>query len=332
MTENKLICGDAAEVLSGFPDSCIDMVMTSPPYWNAVDYGDGGGRSSYENYLDGLQPVWDQISRVMRPNARFILNTALMPVPQSKQNPLPVRDMKPLPFDLDHRIRSGTDLLFTDLTVWQKQTTKAMFGVYPYPGNNPINNVVEFCVVYLKPGKGQKFSADVKQASWRTEYDTHRKVAWAEHVDLVQQIAFIMPTKIDRDRSDHPAPFPEKLVARPVALYTVRGALILDPFCGSGTVCAVAKKMHRHFVGVDHNPNFIKLAQTRVDAVQPSDAVELLVGRPKWPTQAEIAEQLAELRAEPAHPIDTARAEHKHKRRSYGRRTLPGQLDLPLNE
>jgi DNA modification methylase len=241
MIADKLICGDAAEVLSSFPAGCIDLVVTSPPYWTVVDYGDGGNQPDYETYLDGLQPVWAQIARVMRPNARFILNTALMPIPQPERKPPPVRDMKALPFDLDHRIRSGTDLLFTDLTVWQKQTTKAMHSAYPYPGNNLINNSVEFCVVYLKPGKAQSFPADAKQASQRTEYESCRKVAWAEYADLVQQVAFIMPTKINRNCSEHPAPFPEKLVSRPIA-YTVRGTIILDPFCGSGTVCASPRR------------------------------------------------------------------------------------------
>jgi len=59
--------------------------------------------------------------------------------------------------------------------------------------------------------------------------------------------------------------------------------VILDPFFGSGTTGAVAKKLGRHFIGIERDAKYIKVAQTRIDAVQPADEESLTVTPPKPP-------------------------------------------------
>ena len=69
---------------------------------------------------------------------------------------------------------------------------------------------------------------------------------------------------------DHPAPFPQKLPGRLMRLYTYGsvgsfpGEIVLDPFVGTGTTCAVARTMGRRYVGIDINPAYIRLAQERI--------------------------------------------------------------------
>ena len=56
---DRLFPGHAAEVLSGFPEASIDLVVTSPPYWTAVEYDQGKNPwTSYETYLTDMQSVW----------------------------------------------------------------------------------------------------------------------------------------------------------------------------------------------------------------------------------------------------------------------------------
>ena len=58
---DRLFTGHAADVLCRFPDGCIDLVITSPPYWTAVEYDQGGNPwSSYEGYLTDMQSIWSQ--------------------------------------------------------------------------------------------------------------------------------------------------------------------------------------------------------------------------------------------------------------------------------
>jgi hypothetical protein len=114
----------------------------------------------------------------------------------------------------------------------------------------------------------------------------------------------------------HPAPVPEKLPARLLRLYTYTGEIVLDPFVGTGTTCAVAKSMNRHYVGIDIVPEYAELARKRV-ANAPVVEPLLLVGRPKYPGRDELVaittEQVGNAGKE---------AEAKHKRKTYGR-TVP---------
>jgi modification methylase len=306
---DRLFTGHAAEVMATFPDSCIDLVVTSPPYWTAVEYDQGKSPwSSYEAYLTDMQSVWNH-ARVLRPNGKLCINAPIMPIPKEviQQH---TRHLKNIAFDMEHRILEETELERYSLFIWQKQTSKMMFGSYPYPGNIIENNTIEFINVYVKPGKPPKFDADVKDANELTR---------TEWLDLAQQVWFMYPEDVKRE-GDHPAPFPEKLPARLMRLYTYSAVahfpreIVLDPFVGTGTTCAVAKSMGHRYVGIDINPSYVKIAQERVrDALgfQPL----LLVGRPKYPGK----EELKELAAAEAGSNGKV-AEAKHKRKTYGRK------------
>ncbi len=65
----------------------------------------------------------------------------------------------------------------------------------------------------------------------------------------------------------HPAPFPEELPHRLIQLYTFKGDVVLDPFCGSGTVCLAAHKDGRHYIGYEIEDEYVTLANKRIKAV-----------------------------------------------------------------
>src|SRR4051812_36808606 len=80
---DRLFVGHAAEVLSGFPAGCIDLVVTSPPYWTAVEYDQGENPwPSYEAYLSDMQSVWSECARLLRPNGKLCINSPIMPIPK----------------------------------------------------------------------------------------------------------------------------------------------------------------------------------------------------------------------------------------------------------
>jgi DNA modification methylase len=99
---NRLLTGHAAQVLAGFPAGCIDLVVTSPPYWTAVEYDQGGNPwSSYEAYLADMQSVWNECARVLRPNGKLCINAPIMPIPKEviAQH---TRHLKNIAFDMEH--------------------------------------------------------------------------------------------------------------------------------------------------------------------------------------------------------------------------------------
>jgi DNA modification methylase len=258
-----------------------------------------------------MQSVWNQCARVLRPNGKLCINAPIMPIPKDLIHQH-TRHLKNIAFDMEHKILAETDLERYSLFIWQKQTSKMMFGSYPYPGNIIENNTIEFINVYVKPGKPPKFDRDVKDAN---------ELSRAEWIDLAQQVWFMYPEDVKRE-GDHPAPFPEKLPARLMRLYTYGavarfpGEVVLDPFVGTGTTCAVAKSMGRRYIGIDINPAYIRIAHERVrDAIGFEPL--LLVGRAKYPGKDELRE-IAAAEAGSNGKI----AEAKHKRKTYGRKLM----------
>jgi DNA modification methylase len=67
-----------------------------------------------------------------------------------------------------------------------------------------------------------------------------------------------------RDKKIHPAVYPISLPARCIGLFTHRGELVLDPFCGTGSTLVAAQDLERNAVGLDLNENYVALAQSRV--------------------------------------------------------------------
>ena len=205
---NKLLVGNALTKLKHLEDDSIDLIITSPPYWNAVVY-DKDVNTDYKTYLNLLTDIFSECSRVLRPNGKMAINTPLMPIPQSliKQD---VRHLKDISSDLSEKILSNTELNLFSVYIWQKQTSKLMFGSYPYPGNLLENNTIEFIKVYVKPGKSKKYPKNVKE---------NEKLKKHEWVDLIQQVWFMIPEDISR-KKNHPAPFPEKLPARLMRMFS----------------------------------------------------------------------------------------------------------------
>ena len=281
---NKLLVGNALTKLKHLEDGSIDLIITSPPYWNAVVY-DKDVNTDYKTYLNLLTDIFSECSRILRPNGKMAINTPLMPIPQSliKQD---VRHLKDISSDLSEKILSNTELNLFSVYIWQKQTSKLMFGSYPYPGNLLENNTIEFIKVYVKPGKSKKYPKNVKE---------NEKLKKHEWVDLIQQVWFMIPEDISR-KKNHPAPFPEKLPARLMRMFSYgafnsfEGDIILDPFVGTGTTCVVAKKMNRRFIGIDISASYIEHAKSKLYKAKQNEQINFLVGKATHENKKELDE------------------------------------------
>jgi DNA modification methylase len=266
--------------MRGIPDDSVHLVVTSPPYWNLVDYEFKGqiGQSGYQKYLDDLLGVWREVERALVPNGKLCINVPIVPVRKKDDKSQHTRVIKNLSCDIETSIIRGTSLARFSLYVWQKQTTEKMFGSYPYPPNLYEQNTVEFINVLVKPGKPRKLPKAVKEASSLTE---------EEWMDLTRQIWFIMPADIQRS-GGHPAPFPEALPARLIMMYTFRavpgvgfpGDVVLDPFNGSGTTTHVAKRLGRRYIGIEGSSKYHRMALQRMRyGIVPVDSSSVRSGR-----------------------------------------------------
>ena len=260
---NRIICGDAEGVLRRLPDGSVACIITSPPYWNFVDYGFEGqvGAGSYEEYLGDLLRVWRECERVLRPNGKLCINTPILPIPKAVMPQQHTRHLKNLNNDIEAGILEELSLERFSLYIWQKQTTEKMFGSYPFPPNLFEQNTTEFINVYVKPGKPPVIPAAVKEASRLTE---------TQWMNLTRQVWHLYPEDIRR--ANHPAPFPEALANRLIAMYTFAasedhdfpGDTVLDPFNGTGATCVAARRLGRRYIGIDLSPDFCIEAAERL--------------------------------------------------------------------
>ena len=281
---NRILCGDACEVLRQLPDGCVALAVTSPPYWNAVDYGVERqiGQCAYEEYLGQLLEVWRETERVLLPNGKLAIVTPIMPIPKDVMPDQHTRHLKNLSSDIEHTILAQIPSLKRfSLFVWQKQTTVKMFGSYPYPPNIYEDNTVEFINVFVKDGAPIGVPKAVKEASRLTQ---------EQWLNLSMQVWPIYPEDIRR-AGGHPCPFPVVLPQRLIMMYTFRGAksgtvtdssrsksvtvpdsapnlaegdFVLDMFSGTGATCVAAASMGRTYLGIDLSPDFCRLAEQRV--------------------------------------------------------------------
>lgn len=276
---NSIVLGDSVQVLKQVPDESVQLIITSPPYWNLVDYGFKSqiGQSSYIEYLQNLLEVWRECERILCPNGKMCINVPIVPIPKKDAPDSHTREIKNLANDIEYTVLSSLKLARFSLYIWQKQTTVKMFGSYPYPPNLFENNTIEFINVYVKPGKPRKLSQKIKDDN---------KLEQDEWLDLTRQIWWIYPEDIQRD-GGHPAPFPILLPLRLIKMFSFGavqsehfdGDIILDPFCGSGTTCAAAKTLGRRYIGIDGSRKYVIGSKERLSQTSENRRVNIRLRR-----------------------------------------------------
>lgn len=189
---NQIHLANSEKLLKQIDSNSIKLIITSPPYWDAVKYESENiyNSGSYNEYLDSLKKIWLECERILEPNGKLAINSPIMPIPQEliKQD---TRHLKNINNDIEKIILNNTKLAIFSLYIWQKQTSKLMFGSYPYPGNLLENNTIEFINVFVKSGNPKKYDNITKKENILSK---------EEWIDLTQQVWFMMPDDIIRTK------------------------------------------------------------------------------------------------------------------------------------
>jgi len=254
-------------------DLSIDLVVTSPPYFNIKDYSRDGYQSEiisenvagqigdipeYEAYLLALDEVWEEVERTLKPNGKLCINTPLMPMQKNELNTHYTRDIFNLNSGIENHVLKNTELYLMDIYIWNRTnpTKRLMFGSYPYPPNFYAQNTIEFISVYVKDGKPEKRSEDIKEAS---------KLSQSEWVEYTKQVWDIpIPNKGDEAYGKHPAIMPLEMAQRLIKLYSLVGDTVLDPFLGSGTTAKAAITLKRRYIGYEINEAYRKTVEKKI--------------------------------------------------------------------
>jgi DNA modification methylase len=244
---NTIICGDAADVLASLPDTCVDLIVTSPPYNFGHHYaGDPSGDArDWNDYFTALGAVWRECYRVLKPGGRIAVNIQPLFSEYTPTHHLISQQLMDL------------GLLWKTEILWEKHNYNAKYtawGSWKSPSMPYLKYTWEFIEVFDK--------------------ETHKKAGRREDIDItavefkewiIARWSFPPETKM-KDYG-HPAMFPEELPRRVMKLFSYRGDVVLDPFNGVGTTSVVACKNGRPFIGIDISADYCRTAMTRLRAV-----------------------------------------------------------------
>ncbi len=242
-----------SEEMRELSDNCAALMVTSPPYNVGKDYD---GDLSLEEYMELLARVFRETHRVLQPGGRACVNVANVGrkpyVPLASHVTLLMQDIGFLP---------------RGEIIWVKGKGaggSCAWGSWRSAKNPTLRDLHEYVLVFSK-GRFDRVA--------RGE-DTIDSEAFMRNTLSVWEI----PAESAK-RVGHPAPFPVELPGRLIELYTFRGELILDPFCGAGATCVAAKKLGRHFTGYDTYLDYLNIARKRITEAPAGVSPERPVGK-----------------------------------------------------
>lgn len=255
MTEHKIIFGDSRS-LNKIKDKSVQLIITSPPYWQLKDYGTEnqiGFNDSYEKYINNLNLVWKECSRVLSDGCRLCINIGdqfARSVYYGRYKVIPIRTEI-------IRCCESLGMDYMGAVIWQKTTTMnttgggAVMGSYPYPRNGILKIDYEFILIFKKPGTAPKPTAEQKRLSAMTkeEWELYFSSHW--NFNGVKQMG-------------HIAMFPEELPSRLIKMFSFVGETVFDPFAGSGTTSLSAKHLGRNSVGYEINKEYEPLIREKL--------------------------------------------------------------------
>ncbi len=256
---DQLWVGDAREMdrFGQVADGSVALVVTSPPYFAGKEYeealGVGHVPADYAEYLAMLHDVFAACAAKLEPGGRIAVNVAN----------LGRKPFRSLTADVV-AILQDLGLLLRGEIVWRKSQAaggSCAWGTYQRPGNPVLRDVTERVVLASKGRFDRARSAEQRQAEGLPHEAT---ITMDEFVDATTDV-WDLPAE-SATRVGHPAPFPVELPRRLIELFTYRGDLVLDPFCGSGSTAVAALRTGRHYVGFDTDPGYVALAEERLAA------------------------------------------------------------------
>ena len=256
---DRILLGDCARVMAGLPAGSVDMIFADPPYNLQL-----GGELLRPNNtrVDGVDSDWDKVGDFADYD-RF------------------TRDW----------LGAARRLLKDDGTLWVIGSYHNIFrvgAILQDLGYWILNDIV-WCKTNPMPNfRGRRFTnahetmiwcSKDKDARYRFNYDAMKSL----NDGLQMRSDWTLPIcngkerlKDDDGHKVHPTQKPEALLHRAILSATKPGDVVLDPFFGTGTTGAVARKLGRHFVGIEREKEYADVAQARIAEIKPQSDAEVV--------------------------------------------------------
>lgn len=238
---DKVICGDCLEVMKQIPDNSVDLVITSPPYNVDADYDIYSDDMNYDEYMEWCGKWLSELKRIIKTDGRICINHYIC-YGRSNQHQSPLSDLK-------HIAVSKVGLKFNTIILWEEYTSskRTAWGSFKSASAPYIQNPFEGVLVLYKD-------------RWKKDNKGISTITADEFVKFVYGVWKITPSK----SKEHPATFPEELPERCIKLLSYEDDIVLDPFNGIGNTTTIAKKLKRHYIGIDISQKYCDIAKKRL--------------------------------------------------------------------
>ena len=220
--------GDCLELMKGLDDESVDLVVTSPPYFNSGHkYQRGTGFHYTSDIGEPLYLIYDCLD-LLKPKLNddgiICLNLGFSYAETGVMRP----------FDIVNRVRQKIGYFVNDVIIWHKPN--------PVPLKNRLTNAFEYIFVMSKNPVGKYYVKEYIHNVWE------------------------MP--IATSGVEHSARFPDELPLRCINIFSKESDTILDPFMGSGTTGVACVQLNRNFIGYEISPDYFKIAEKRISEAQ----------------------------------------------------------------
>jgi modification methylase len=234
--EDRIYC-QSSEVLP-LADGSVALAFTSPPYNVGKEYE---ADLSMQDYLGLIRKVGREVYRVLKPGGRYVINVANL----GRKPYIPLHA-------LFYGVHAEIGFLPMGEIIWQKSkgaSGSCAWGSWRSAKSPRLRDIHEYLLVFGK-GSFTRLEKGISDLS-SEEFMAATLSVWR------------IPSESAK-RAGHPAPFPLELAERVIRLFSYRGDAVLDPFMGSGTTCVAAKKLARHYAGLDIDAGYCELAEKRL--------------------------------------------------------------------
>lgn len=247
-TEHRLIAGDCLKIMGGLTSESIDLIITDPPFNIGKKYGGVyKDNKKFDEYITWCETWLEGCIRLLKSEGGLYLfnypeNNAYL-LPFLKEKMVFKRWMTwHYPTNTGHSksnfTRTQHSIIFCTKTKKHKFNRESIALPYKNPTDKRIQE-------RLKNG-----------SNGRTPYDVF-------HFNLVKNVS--------KDKTPHPCQIPVPLLKIFIKASSDKGDWVMDPFAGSFSTCAAAKELDRNSMGIDINPEYVKIGKERLAKIKPLD-------------------------------------------------------------
>lgn len=256
---DKTICQDVSDVLQYLPDKFIDLLFADPPYNLSKSFNEQRfQRTSLDKYEEWLDSWLCKIVRLLKP-------TASVYICGDWRSSAAIHRVGAKYLTVQNRITWEREKGRGAKTNWKNCSEDIWFFTV---SDKYTFNVEE--VMLKRQVIAPYTDENGTPKNWRDDQDgrfrlTHPSNLWTD----ISVPFWSMP-----ENTEHPTQKPEKLLAKIILASTNKSDVVLDPFLGSGTTSAVAKKLDRHYIGIEADKKFCCLAEKRLDMADDDKSIQ----------------------------------------------------------